>query len=365
MSQEEWDYHRATYNPPPNLSPPSINDAATTAGLESDRTDDYSTHTRKIGSSPDPHEHVYQESEPWQLTTTPANVLPSPSLPVALDLLSSSAANIWGWRSAFFPPDSYPSPSDLLPSIEPDLQSSRQAFSYDVWVRAYLSPPLDPISRPQPKCSRSRRVLQKLHAEAKLIRCSAEYGEEDYHDFCNAERIQPVILDSVEKDLTYRDGQKFWLQRLHRHQTGQYPLHAIEYMDQNRVWHLTTDYPPNTSPIPDYLFGPWSPPRSFTEAYYPKYFEQQTALGFDFPAIPALKTAIKPPSTSRATTSMTSSKLPASPTADTFLTTSAKDDAEIVSLETDLDAFCTFSFEASITESLKSKQESRHSEYEY
>ena len=59
---------------------------------------------------------------------------------------------------------------------------------------------------------------------------------------------------------------------------------------------------------------------------------------------------------------MVSSKLPASPTADTFLTTSAKDEAEIVSLETDLDAF---SFEASITESLKSKQESRHSEYEY
>ena len=96
--------------------------------------------------------------------------------------------------------------------------------------------------------------------------------------------------------------------------------------------------------------------RSYTEAYYPKYYAQQTALGFDFPPLP---TSAQP---AYATSSEYHSAVlnrffgsgkhalqrinapppdldpPSSFTEYTYPTTSAKDDTELLSLETHLES---------------------------
>ena len=126
-------------------------------------------------------------------------------------------------------------------------------------------------------------------------------------------------------------------------------------MDANRVWHLSTDYPPNNeSPLPPWMSGCGF--RSYTEAYYPQYYAQQTALGFDFPPLP---TSAQP---AYATSSEYHSAVldrffgsgthalqqlnapqpdldpPSSSNEYTYLTTSAKDDTELLSLETHLES---------------------------
>ena len=96
--------------------------------------------------------------------------------------------------------------------------------------------------------------------------------------------------------------------------------------------------------------------RSYTEAYYPKYYAQQTALSFDFPPLP---TSAQP---AYATSSEYHSAVldrffgsgkhalqrinapppdldpPSSFTEYTYPTTSAKDDTELLSLETHLES---------------------------
>ena len=316
---------------------------------------------------------MHSESEPWQPTTSSAIGLPNPSPPLPPPFLTSATylcdarGNIIGKPG--IPCDAYTNSNRTTigappsPGVKTEVKRYRRVLrspQQPLAARTHHPPQellptlLSPTSAPHPRrhpTKRNRRALQKLHAAAKLLRCSVEYEEEDYRDFCASEGLTPIILDSVEKHWRFHESDPFWETLLHRHDTGQRPLYAIEYMDANRVWHLSTDYPPNNeSPLPPWMSGCGF--RSYTEAYYPKYYAQQTALGFDFPPLP---TSAQP---AYATSSEYHSAV-----LDRFFgsgkhalqqfnalvmhhqtwtphhpTTSAKDDTELLSLETHLES---------------------------
>ena len=183
----------------PSIPTASSSSASAATAEPEDNTDDYSLRTRKLGSSPGPSELVHSESEPWQPTTSSAIGLPNPSPPLPPPFLTSATylcdarGNIIGKPG--IPCDAYTNSNRTTigappsPGVKTEVKRYRRVLrsrQQPLAARTHHPPQellptlLSPTSAPHPRrhpTKRNRRALQKLHAAAKLLRCSVELGK--------------------------------------------------------------------------------------------------------------------------------------------------------------------------------------------